>query len=133
MVCSKIIALGGSISITAMGLFLMAPPVSAAPIIVAAPEVVARHVTYADLNLTSLPGERTLNRRVGAAVNSLCAEAVGEADGSFTVKYAALGCHNSAWNQARPQINRAVQRARDLASTGTSNIAAVTIMVAAPD
>lgn len=134
MVCSRLIALGGSISVTATALFLMAPPTSAAPIIVAAPaDVVTRHITYADLDLASLPGERTLNRRVDAAVSSLCTEAVGEADGSFTGKYAAHRCNDSAWHQARPQISRAVQRARDLASTGTSNIAAATIMVAVPE
>jgi len=112
----------------------MAPPVSAAPIVVAAPaDVVARHVSYTDLNLASPAGERTLNRRVGAAVSSLCTEVVAAVDGSLTVKYAALRCKSSAWGQARPQISRAVQRARDFASTGTSNIAAVAIMVAVPE
>lgn len=48
------------------------------PVVVAAnPEVVTRRVTYADLNLASLPGEAALNRRVGSAVKSLCIEVTG--------------------------------------------------------
>jgi hypothetical protein len=40
-----------------------------------------------------------------------------------------MKCDNRAWGEARPQIARAVQRAHDIASTGTSPIAAAAITI----
>lgn len=81
-------------------------------------------VSYADLNLASAAGERTLNRRVGGAVRNVCApqaEAIAQ-----------LNCRNFAWRGARPQIDRAVTRASQMAANGVSSIAPVAIVVAAP-
>jgi UrcA family protein len=85
-------------------------------------DIPTRKVSYADLNLATLAGESTLNRRVGGAVRSVCAESVAGSD-----FYAELSCHRFAWGGARPQITRAVMRARQIASTGTSSIMPVTI------
>ncbi len=41
-------------------------------------------------------------------------------------------CDTSAWGGARPQIARAVQRAREIAATGSSTIAAAAITIAVP-
>jgi UrcA family protein len=135
MTYGKLPAMGSTIALTLGGLFLIAPPASAkAPILVVAPaEIVTRHITYADLNLASAAGERTLNRRVGSAVSELCAEATGGFDGSLTAKVATIRCGNSAWDQARPQIDRAVGRARDVAATGTSTIPAAAITIVIPE
>jgi UrcA family protein len=123
-------------AITAGGLVLVAPPAwGKAPIFVSAPnpaDIVTRHISFADLNLASAAGEVTLNRRVDVAVSGLCSDATGGDDGSLTVKSATQRCHSSAWNQARPQIGQAVQRARDLAFRGSSLLAAVEITIQIP-
>jgi len=112
----------------------MIPTASAkAPIVVTGPEdVVTRHISYADLNLVSPAGERTLNLRVRAGVRSLCSEAT-RADNSAWQSSENAKCENLAFGEARPQIGRAVQRARDLAFTGTSSLGAEAIMIALPE
>ena len=133
MINSKLLSLSGAVAITVGGLFLVAPPASgkSPPIVVTAPDdyVVVRHISYADLNLASATGERTLNRRVDGAVSDLCLDATGGNDGSFSFKSNMMKCDNRAWGEARPQIARAVQRAHDIASTGTSSIAATAITI----
>ncbi|MFL5239021.1 MAG: UrcA family protein [Rhizomicrobium sp.] len=87
-------------------------------------EYVTRYVSYADLNLASATDERVLNRRVGHAVNDVCDEAIGRVDESNF-----RACTYDSWDGARPQITRAVRRARDIALTGASPIAAVAITI----
>src|SRR4051794_27642245 len=74
----KILSLCSAVAITAAGLVVMTSPAFAkAPVVVTAPapeDLVVRRITYADLNMASAAGERTLNRRVGGAVDSLCSE-----------------------------------------------------------
>lgn len=112
---------------------LLAPPVSAAvPIVVSgaiSPDLVVRRVSYADLDLASARDEITLGRRVGGAVKQVCREATGGNDGSLRVRTAFAHCGNKAWDGARPQIATAVQRARDIAMTGSSKLAARTIAI----
>jgi UrcA family protein len=129
---SNIGSFAGAVAITATGLFLMAPPASAhAPIVVlASGDVVTRHISYVDLNLASPSGAKTLTGRVNYAVRDLCSEATGSGDdASFTLKFADRKCRNAAWNQARPQISHAIQRATEIASTGSSMIAATAITI----
>jgi UrcA family protein len=134
---AKLISMAAATAITAGGLVFMTPPAAGkAPIVVTAPDpadVVTRHIGYADLNLASQVGERTLNRRVDGAVNNLCSEAMGGDDGSMATKIAERRCYNSGWNQARPQIVRAVQRAQDINSTGSSSLAAAAITLSIPE
>ena len=81
-------------------------------------------VSYRDLNLAAASDERILNRRVGGAAKSVC-----HTD-DFKIGERAQGkCVSYAWNGARPQIARAVQRAREIASTGSSSIPLVAISV----
>ena len=128
---TKVIVLAASIAITGAGLVVLAPSASARerPVVVTARDLEAptRRVSYADLNLASLQGERTLNGRVDHAVTDVCAES---ADGSRY--FQDMDCRNFAWRGARPQIARAVQRARELTLTGRSSIAAAAIVLAFP-
>ena len=96
------------------------------------PDTVSRHITYADLNLASAAGERTLYRRVSYGVSDLCDEILGSYDRSPSSKFNLMACTGSAWSQARPQMDRAVQRARDIAATGSSPIAAAALTISIP-
>src|SRR5207237_3322231 len=133
MTYGNLLSMGAAIAIATGGAALSASPASGKPpIVVTAPDpadVVTRHIGYSDLNLASPAGERTLSRRVDAAVSGLCSEAIGGDDGSPMVKFATQRCSNSALNQARPQIGLAVQRARDIAWTGSSSLAAAAIFI----
>jgi UrcA family protein len=101
-----------------------------APILVKqSPDIVVRHVSYADLNLAVPAGERTLVGRVRTAVNDLCGEVTGGSDGSWMGRRTMDTCNDSGWDQARPQISLAVQRARDITMTGTSSIAAAALTI----
>jgi UrcA family protein len=101
----------------------------AVPVIVYAPgDLLTRRIDYADLDLASPPGERALNRRAHAAVSSLCSE-VARFDGTVEANNIVAQCYNSTWEQARPQIDRAINRARDLASTGSPSTLATSIAI----
>jgi UrcA family protein len=88
------------------------------------------HVSYADLDLAQSQGAKKLERRVAGAVKRVCLfenSSIGLQDQGY------YACAGGAWNGARPQIAQAVARAREIALTGQSSIAAtaITISVAA--
>jgi UrcA family protein len=112
--------------------FVLLPvaPAAAKPVVVTAPtELVVRHVSYADLDLATNEGGARLHQRVGSAVSDVCTEANNWDNGSFEFKAGVKKCSTSAWNQAQPQIDGAMQRAREIASTGSSTIAAAAISI----
>lgn len=123
----KALAMCGATLIAAASFAVTAPvhAHSARPVTVVGhrSDVVTRYVTYADLNLASAPDVSILKDRVGFAVNDVCDEAVGRNSWDFR------GCTYDSWADARPQIARAVKRAREIASTGSSSIAAVAITI----
>jgi UrcA family protein len=80
-------------------------------------------VSYRDLNLASARDERILNRRVGSATHVVCEPHFSNLERADCVSY--------AWRGARPQIAMAVQRARELALTGTTSIPLVAIAISA--
>ncbi len=131
---SKLLSMSATLAITAAGLAIVAeaPAVGQkAPFVVTAPRAddqLTQRVSYADLNLASVRGEKSLYRRVGSAVEIVCPE--------LQVKiemYAeAKRCRKFAWGGARPQIERAVTRAREIASTGKSSIAIAAIQIHVP-
>jgi len=84
------------------------------------------HVSYADLDLTDRGDQRTLNLRVTGAVKRVCLFEDGYA-GLQDVGY--YHCSGDAWESAKPQIAQAVQRAKDIAMTGRSSIAATAITI----
>ena len=119
-------------SVTAAGLFLPLSPATAKerPVVVTAPsDLVVRHVSYADLDLAVPLGQAALNDRVEFAIGDVCSEANHFDNGSFAFKAGLKSCSNVAWNDARPQIARAVERANQIAATGTSSIAAAAITI----
>jgi UrcA family protein len=136
MTNGKTLSMVAAVALTAAGVFALAGPAwgKSTRIFVTAPspDTVTRHITYADLNLASAAGERTLYRRVSYGVGNLCDEVIGGYDRSPSSKFNLMACTGSAWNQARPQMDRAVQRARDIAATGTSPIAAAALTISIP-
>jgi UrcA family protein len=86
-------------------------------------EIQTERVSFADLNLASPGGVRRLNDRIGGAVSRVC----------FAFDYVKSSikadCDEAAWNGARPQMDRAIMRARQIASTGTSSIPPVAIAI----
>ena len=130
----RLFSLGASISITATGLFLMESPASAqSRIVVSAPgDVVTRGVSYADLDLTGAPGERTLNARGAAAVRSLCSEVTDAYDGTNDANNSMKRCQESAWEQLRPQTKRAARLARDNAAVSSPPVVETAITSALP-
>jgi UrcA family protein len=87
-------------------------------------EIQTERVSYADLNLATPAGVRKLNGRVGGAVSRVC----------FAFDYVKTSikaeCNEAAWSGARPQMDRAIMRARQIASTGVSSIPPVAIVIA---
>lgn len=132
MTYGKLLSMSAAVALAAGGLVIMAPSASAKdrPVLVVAPSDLAptRRVSYADLNLASAAGETTLNHRVRGAVSAVCRDSVGSTSSSF----AKQACRRFAWAGARPQIARAIQRARDIAATGSSTIAATAITIVTP-
>jgi UrcA family protein len=87
-------------------------------------QVAAERVPYADLNLASAAGERTLVTRVRGAIRRVC--------GPHMDTHPYINCRGYAWRDAKPQIERAVARAHELASSGTSSIPPVAIVIVTP-
>ena len=88
------------------------------------------HVTYRDLDLSQRKDEKKLNLRVAGAVKRVCLfenTRPGLQDHGYYV------CSDDAWDQARPQIAQAVDRAKQLAMTGQTSLAenSITINVSA--
>jgi UrcA family protein len=92
---------------------------------VPAEDQIRRTVSYRDLDLATSDGAHILYSRVGIAVQDLCSEAVGF-DATARVE---MKCQHDSWKGARPQITQAVERAKQLAATGKSSIAAVAITI----
>jgi len=131
----KALSISAAVVVTAAATFVPASPAlgKTPRIVVDAPvDALARHIAYADLNLASPEGERTLSNRVESGVNGMCVDGAGGNDGSFLYKDYMMRCSGAAWRQARPQIALAVQRAHEIAATGTSGIAAAAVTISLP-
>ena len=96
------------------------------PIVVTAVEtdIPVRYVSYRDLNLARTGDEQTLVKRVRLAASDVCTESVSNL---ATPGFEYISCRSHAWRGARPQIDRAVLRARQIAANGWSAIAPVAI------
>jgi UrcA family protein len=84
----------------------------------------SERVSYRDLNLANVRDAKRLVRRVGFAVSHVCSY-----DDRALIPDL-VECRSYAWEGAKPQIALAIQRAKQIASTGFSAIAPVTIVVA---
>lgn len=87
-------------------------------------DYLTRSVSYADLNLASDKDQARLNGRVSRAVNFVCSPFYDQGINRLRAE-----CKNFAWSGARPQMAQAIERARQLAATGTTGIAPVAIAV----
>lgn len=131
MLRTKLLTLGAASVMAIAGFSLVATPAwgGPKPVVVTAPaadpDEVTRIVSYSDLNLASEKGEKMLNGRVRVAAKSICLEVLGPTP-YFQFE---LECRGDAWRSAKPQIALAVQRARELALTGQSSIAAAAITI----
>jgi UrcA family protein len=126
---ARALAFCGATLITATVIGTTATSVHARPVrsvtVVARPaDSFTRHVSYADLNLASASDVQILRGRVGNAVDGVCTDTLNE---SFQLTMEE--CTSGSWNRARPQIARAARRARDIAASGSSSIAAVAITI----
>ena len=88
--------------------------------------VPVRFVSYRDLNLVNGKDERILVRRVRYAARDVCIESAPSEPFRSTMF---LSCRAEAWQGARPQIDRAIERAKDIAANGWSAIAPVAITI----
>lgn len=118
----------GAILVTNLGgAAAMSEPTDRPVVVVAEPEqemVVARRVSYADLDLATSDGERALVRRVRAAVKQVCAVEMGPS----ALFYAEYSCRKSTWRDTKPLVGLAIGHAR-LADRGASSTAAAVIVV----
>jgi UrcA family protein len=131
---AKLVSTCGVVLIAGVTVGAIASPAAAKPatavVYAPDPDRISKRISHADLNLASEAGATTLNRRVRSAVTSVCNETVGSGAGS--AMHAFHSCKSYAWVGAKPQIANAVQRARDIASTGHSSIAAAAITITLP-
>ena len=86
-------------------------------------------VSHADLDLAQLRDERTLRVRVARAVKRVCLFDNGSGGLQDSSYY---NCASDAKAGAAPQIAQAVMRARQIALTGKSSIAATAISITVP-
>ena len=120
-------------TLTALALFGTAVPVAAQPntLTVVGEQPTENWLTqplpHADLDLSSPSGVKALKARVGRAIRQVCSPMDQR---HMVAKY--IGCRSFARKGAMPQVDRAIARAQQLASLGTSSIAPVTIVIATP-
>jgi UrcA family protein len=98
------------------------------PVVIKSGDQPTMEVGFSDLNLATYDGESALRHRVGSAVAKVCLESVGPR----TFLMVEQSCRIYAWHGALPQIERAVRRAHELASTGHASITAASISITAP-
>ena len=110
---------------------LIAAPATATqerPVVVYAQpsDVRVERVSYADLNLAQDNHVKKLRGRVAGAVKRVCLFENNRHGLQYRGYYS---CSDDAWDGARPQIAQAVARAKEIALTGQSSIAATAITI----
>lgn len=88
---------------------------------------ITQRVSHGDLDLGSASGQKRLTFRVRSAVGKVCAPL----DGT-NLRMRQQHCRAVAWQGAKPQIERAMTGAQQLAATGTTSLPEVAIAVRAP-
>jgi len=132
MTYEKLLAMVAAAAVIGSGVGLAGPAVAqnGKPVIVKAKPLDAvptRWVSYRDLNLASAQGEKILNHRVRRAVSQVCDESTGPSP----LLAVEQSCRADSWSHARPQMELAVRRAKDIAANGHSMIAPVAIAIIA--
>lgn len=129
MLSEKTISLLAACAVTIAGLAIAVPALAKGqlPVVVTGTALdetmIRRNVSYRDLNLATSVGKAILLKRARLAARDVCGEAIEEpADISHSIS-----CRTAFWRDAKPQIDRAVLRARQIAANGWSAIAPVAI------
>jgi UrcA family protein len=91
------------------------------PVVITAPhpDQPVERVSYHDLNLVLSSDQKTLYQRVNRAIRNVCPD--------NEMIMVLLDCRSYARNGAKPQIALAIERATQIAQTGSSSIAAVAL------
>ena len=76
------------------------------------PDVLTATVNFSIKDIRSLAGQQALIRRVRQATYEVCPEYAAEFTGD------SIYCRRFAWAGAKPQIDRAIERATTMADTG---------------
>jgi UrcA family protein len=85
----------------------------------------APRVSFADLDLTSVPGRKMLVQRVKGAVRVACKDVLVQPADPLTDAH----CRAATWSNTRPQVNRAIAKSHQLASLGHTRVALAAISV----
>ena len=94
------------------------------PVVVyAQPNVNVEHVPYGDLNLAASADRKSLYSRVGSAVRNVCNFDSRGISSDYRT------CASLSWADARPQIDKALARADQMAALGQPAFAAGAITI----
>lgn len=119
-------------SIVAVG--SIGPALAREPVVVTGrhidPDFRTTTVDFADLNLASNRGQRSLTYRVRYAIETVCGA---DSNRDLGVVIEAARCTDAAWTSARPKMHAAIDKAVSLAASGRStDAAAATLVIALP-
>lgn len=120
-----------ALAATSCCLLFASEPVDARSVAVASPqdgEALSTAVQFDDLDLARPAGRHTLNRRVIAAVRSVCAPARDNVDHFLFER-----CRSQAQLQARPKIAAVIARAQQLAQRPSDRMTGAAVAIAASD
>ena len=96
---------------------LASTSVNAQPVVVTADAPLTEHVSYADLDLSTVAGVKALEGRVRSAAHELCEEPGTQ---PLKIHLATKACFNAAYADGLDQVQRAVDSQRiAAASAGT--------------
>ena len=134
----KALSLCAAVAMTTVTVLAASPAVARSkPVVVTAQrtsDLPTQRVSFADLNLAAAQDQKALDRRVGAAVKQVCVASGHTIEQNLKARASFAGCSDSAWNEARPQIVAAIDRAQALALNGNGAVAvgSLAITISAP-
>lgn len=82
---------------------------ASAPAALASEDVATQHVSYADLDLTTVAGRDRLDRRIARAVQTVCG---GDDERNLGMLIAQSKCRRAAWTGTRTHVALAVLSAK---------------------
>ena len=127
MIKNKLTLIGATLG---SALTMLAAPAIAESVFVTGErqELLYRHIKYGDLNLASAEDQKVLRTRVGGAIRGLCLD-VASFERSVRMGIYLTQCKQSAWSQARPQMDRAIGSAHRMAALSYPAAAAAVISI----
>jgi len=97
-------------------------------------DYVVGQVQFADLDLSSAHDQQRLQSRVSGTIENMCTAATDGYGLNLLANRNMRACSLGAWNQARPQMERAIQRAAGRVALARSGaiVSAAIITIALP-